>query len=667
MSERTILGIDAGGTFTDFVLLTENQNQCVLQIHKVLSTPHAPELAILQGIKDLQLDSAVKSGKLHIIHGSTVATNAVLEGKGVPTVFITNHGFADMLTLGRQTRPALYQLEFPPQHPPVAADHCIEIGGRLGADGTVIEPLLDSEVERACNIIKKLKPEAIAINLLFSFVDDQFERTMEKAINKMGLPVFVCRSSAVLPEYKEYERGIATWLNASLGPVVSGYLNRLSEALGDCPLMIMQSSGETVTAKTAANRAVNLLLSGPAAGLAAVSYLGKQIADTKFLSFDMGGTSTDVALIDGESKITNEGYIANYPVAVPMVDMHTIGAGGGSIAFLDAGGMLQVGPQSAGADPGPACYDRGGTKVTVTDANLILGRLKPGFSLAGDFELKLEPAQKAIELLVSATGLSEQEVALGIVKVANEHMASALRLISVQRGYDPAKFTLASFGGAGGLHVCALAEAMGMTQAIVPAHAGVLSAMGMLVAPRGRQFSRTVHLLSDSVDNQILQTAFQQLLDSGLEELSREGLQRENLINQLSVDMCYSGQASTLNLPWRDKQKALHDFNQLHRERYGFSLTKNIEFVNLRVRIISQQPIPNINGAKVYSKCNNFDHEMVYALDEEICVYERHSLMPNQLVLGPAIITELSATTYIEKGWCGKADNLGNLWLNKDK
>jgi N-methylhydantoinase A len=661
--KKKILGIDAGGTFTDFVLLQECDDETELKIHKVLSTPAAPEIAILQGIKDLQLDSAITNGNLEIIHGSTVATNAALEGKGASTAFITNHGFGDMLTLGRQTRPALYQLEFPPQSPPVKPEYCIEIGGRLAADGTILDPLLESEIEQACHAVSTLKPEAVAINLLFSFVDDQFEESIEAAINSLGLSVFVCRSSIVLPEYKEYERGIATWLNASLGPVVSGYINRLRAAVGDCRLLIMQSSGETVDAETATGRAVNLLLSGPAAGLAAIDNLGQELPSAKFLSFDMGGTSTDVALIDGALQITNEGRIANYPVAVPMVDMHTIGAGGGSIAHVDAGGMLQVGPQSAGADPGPACYDRGGTEITVTDANLILGRLKPGFSLAGDFSLCLDSAKQAIEPLSVALGLSAEDIAKGIIEVANEHMASALRLISVQRGYDPASFTLASFGGAGGLHVCALADAMGMTKAIIPAHAGVLSALGMLVAPRGRQFSRTVNLLCNQAEEQELNLSFQQLIDTGLAELSHEGLTKESLISELSVDLCYAGQASTLNVHWQGKEQALSGFHQLHKERYGFSLKRDIEFVNLRARIISKQPIPNINQTKIQSTCNKIEDELVYAQGNDVSVYKRDRLTLDQIVDGPAIIIELTATTYVASGWHGKVDKSGNLWL----
>ena len=487
--EKLLLGIDAGGTFTDFVLLSQSAGELRLQTHKVLSTPAAPEQAILQGIAELGLNGVAQQGRLHIVHGSTVATNAALENKGVRTAFITNRGFADLLTLARQTRPSLYQLETPAQIPPVPRALCLETGGRLAADGSELEALTDADLKQLQEQLRTLQPAAVAINLLFSFIDEGNERRIEAALQE--LPLFVCRSSEVLPEYREYERGIATWLNASLGPVVNGYLQRLQQALGNCSLQIMQSSGETFSAAVASRRAVNLLLSGPAAGLSAMHHLGQLLNEPDVISFDMGGTSTDVALLRGAPEITNEGRVAGYPVAVPMVDMHTIGAGGGSLASVDVGGMLRVGPESAGADPGPACYGRGGTQATVTDANLVLGRLQADTTEASHLQLDLSLAQQAVERLARSMNLGVEETALGIIRIANEHMVAALRLISVQRGYDPADFLLASFGGAGGLHVCALADAMGMRRALVPANAGVLSALGMLVAPQGRQFSRT--------------------------------------------------------------------------------------------------------------------------------------------------------------------------------
>jgi N-methylhydantoinase A len=338
-----LLGVDTGGTFTDFVYFDGER----LRVHKVLSTPDAPERAILQGVAELGITPRQFAG-LAVVHGSTVATNAVLEGKGVRTVFITNHGLGDLLTLGRQARTELYQLQPDRPTPPVPPSLCLETGGRLGADGSVVEPLEEAELARLRAELERLRPEAVAINLLFSFLDDTFERAIE-AVVPAG--VFVSRSSAVLPEYREYERGITTWLNAWVGPKVEGYLRRLAAGLPKVALSVMQSCGNTIEASLASRRAVNMLLSGPAGGLSAARAVAAQAGRRRLLTFDMGGTSTDVALIDGDLQLTSEGRIGRWPVSVPMVDMHTIGAGGGSIARVDAGGLLQVGPQSAGAEP----------------------------------------------------------------------------------------------------------------------------------------------------------------------------------------------------------------------------------------------------------------------------------------------------------------------------
>jgi N-methylhydantoinase A len=489
---RILLGIDAGGTFTDFVCAESQDNgEVSIRIHKTLSSPAAPEQAILRGIREMGLQTALDSGALRIVHGSTVATNAALEGKGARTAFVTNKGFADMLEIARQTRSKLYALEPEPARVKVPRELCLEIEGRIAADGSEIETLSDAAIDALVQQLDALKPEAVAINLLFSFLAPQHEQRIEAAIERALPAVLVSRSSRVLPEYKEYERGVATWLNASLGPIVYRYLSTLENALEGNSLQIMQSSGETIAAAKASRAAVNLLLSGPAGGLTALHALGLQRGNSRFISFDMGGTSTDVALLDGAPVTTNEGRIADLPIGVPMVDMHTIGAGGGSIAALDSGGMLQVGPRSAGASPGPVCYGQGGTEVTVTDAHVVLGRISAETTLAGGLKLDRDAATRALEALGDAMGVDAKTAAEGVLAVANEQIAGAIRLISVNRGYDPKEFTLTSFGGAGGLHVCALAEAMNMTRALVPVHGGVLSALGMIVAQPGRQHSRT--------------------------------------------------------------------------------------------------------------------------------------------------------------------------------
>ena len=660
----TLLGIDAGGTFTDFVCI-EDGSENSFRIYKSLSTPRAPEEAILAGIHGLGLSGKLERGELHIIHGSTVATNATLEGKVAKTVFVTNYGFKDMLGLARQTRPALYALEFEPVDPPVAPELCLETGGRLAADGSVVEDLSEDEVAELVAKIKELNPQSVAINLLFSFLDGKFETRLESALKQACTNLFISRSSAVLPVYKEYERGIATWLNASLEPIVHGYLSRLSEQLKGCSLQIMQSSGETIASDKAAELAVHLLLSGPAGGLIAIQFLGQQISVEKIISFDMGGTSTDVALMDGAISTITEGHIDRFPVGVPMLDMHTIGAGGGSIAYIDSGGMLKVGPQSAGADPGPASYGKSGESATVTDANLVLGRLLESSELADGLSLDLGKARDAIKRLSVPLNLTIEETALGIVTIANEHMAKAIRLISVNRGYDPKEFVLASFGGAGGLHVCSVAEAMQMDKAIVPAHGGVLSALGMLVADRGRQFTRTVSLDADSTNTEYLQEQFQELAEQGQHALEQEGLEKESLQAKFSADCRYRGQSYTLNVVWDDLESCCESFTKLHNQRYGYDLSTVIEIVNIRVNVIAKArpillPHNAVNGA-----CNNFETINIYGSAGSAHVYRRQELRENTELEGPAIIIEYSATIYVAEGWQARVDPYSNLLLSK--
>ena len=665
LTDKIFLGIDAGGTFTDFVALRVGE-AVEVEVHKTLSTPDAPEQAILAGIEALGLSGEAERGTLHIIHGSTVATNAALEGKNAPTAYVTNYGFGDTLTLGRQTRPALYSLEFPAQSIPVPSAYCLETGGRMSAEGKVLETLTSDELQDLVARIKDIAPEAVAINLLFSFLDDSSEVAIEKAITDAGVPVFVSRSSAVLPVYKEYERGIATWLNASLGPVVSGYLSRLRMSMNRCSLRIMQSNGETLDAEKAAESAVRLLLSGPAGGLIAMKTLGEQADVSKIISFDMGGTSTDVALLDGEIATTSEGHIGPYPVAVPMVDMHTIGAGGGSIAYVDQGGMLQVGPRSAGADPGPACYGLGGRHATVTDANLVLGRLVPGARLAGSLALSVAQARHAVGALAQEIALSVEETAAGIISIANEHMAKAIREISVNRGYDPADFVLASFGGAGGLHVCALAEAMRMHQALVPARGGVLSALGMLMAPRGRQLTRTLGISMDGIEISALEAAMADLESRATEELSVEGDSLGELVCRRSVDLCYKGQSYTLNVPWQDPAESLAAFRALHERRYGYSLTSSVELVNIcvDVREVSEPIQLPSETAMDAQPARLIGQDLAFEADD-IPAFHREALAFGQQLSGPCVITEYSATVYVAEHWLAEIDAMGSLRLSR--
>ncbi|MEJ2564870.1 MAG: hydantoinase/oxoprolinase family protein [Gammaproteobacteria bacterium] len=649
-----LLGIDTGGTFTDFVVYDGES----LRIHKCLSTPAAPEQAILTGIRELGIDPR----QLRLVHGSTVATNAVLERKGVRTAFITNRGFKDMLTIGRQARRELYNLQPTPLPPPVPEELCLETGGRLAADGSIVEALSGEDLAALRDTLQRLKPRAVAINLLFSFRDERFEREIADMIPE---GVFVSRSSEVIPEYREYERGITTWLNAWVGPLIQGYLRKLHTALPGAAIAVMQSSGDTMDIDEAGRHAVRMLLSGPAGGLSAARFIGEYSGQSRLLTFDMGGTSTDVALIDGEIRLTSEGHIGPYPVGVPMVDMHTIGAGGGSIARVDTGGLLHVGPQSAGADPGPACYGRGGRDATVTDANLILGRLLSDHFLGGTMRLATRAAHGAIARIAEPLSMSVEETALGIVRVANEHMARALRTISVQRGIDPRRFTLLSFGGAGGLHVCALAEALDMTQALIPVHAGVLSALGMLVAPHGRRLSRTLNCLLAEIDDQSIDDDFAALERQGITALHLEGVASDRILLERSVDLRYRGQLTTLAVGWQDSANAAAAFHNLHTRSYGYHLGLPIELVNLRVAVREPRPTLDLPHRPTGHRHPPTGTARLYGIDMPVAVWERAELRGSQQLAGPALITDAVSSTFLAPGWHCCCDDYGNLILDR--
>jgi len=657
------LGVDTGGTFTDFVLF-DGQS---IKVHKVLSTPDSPDRAILQGIEELGLGPLIKKGELVLVHGSTVATNAALEGKGVRTAYITNRGFKDTLTIGRQSRKELYNLTPAPQKPPVASDLCLETGGRLDSDGQVFEPLTQDDVDALIKQLEALKPDAVAINLLFSFIDDRFEKAIEQTISEK---YYTTRSSYVLPEYREYERGMATWLNAWLGPLISNYLTQLHDQVTPTPLSIMQSSGGTIDAKQAANRAVNLLLSGPAGGLAAVRSLTNTLNEQRLLTFDMGGTSTDVALIDGEIRLTNDGKIGDYPVAVPMVDMHTIGAGGGSIAYIDQGGLLQVGPESAGAFPGPACYGRGGERPTVTDANTVLGRLRPEAFLGKQMPLDLDKARQAVNTIAEPLGLSIEEAALGIITLANEHMTRALRNISVKRGEDPREFRLTCFGGAGGLHVCDIAEALNIKTALVPRLGGVLSAYGMLVAPHERQLSKTINQDSSQFDLAQINTIVDELTEQGQSQLLSEGVKQSQIETQISADLRYQGQSFTINLSLDPKdetlqQRLIERFHQAHKSRFGHDMALNVELVTVRVRVFAfthNIEMPEIESAS--GQATQPEGQVsLYQISEHVPRYQREELKAGEEITGPALISEQVSTTLIKSGWKACVSTHGHLLL----
>lgn len=575
----------------------------------------------------------------------------------------------DVLTIGRQAREKLYDLSPEPKDAPVPLSLCFGVEGSRVENGACLNPISADAITELAQELKQHEPSAIAINLLFSYINNTDELKLKSALQNLlaDEPVFISCSSEVLATQGEYERGMATWLNAWLGPVVETYLRNLRLSLGETSLSVMQSSGGMIDAEPASQQAVRLLLSGPAGGLAAAKACGEKAGKTKLLTFDMGGTSSDVALIYNDIRLTTEGKIAGYPVAVPMVDMHTIGAGGGSIAWIDAGGAIKVGPESAGANPGPACYGLGGLLPTVTDANAVLGKLQARSLASGNLKFDLAAAHLAFEPLSRKLGLSVEAVAEGVLKITNENMRQALQLISVQKGYDPRDFALCCFGGAGGLHVCALADSMGMKEILVPRFGGVFSALGMLLAPKERQLSKTVNVLQSDIEEADIERVFRALETTGKGQLTREGIKQNTIKFKRSLDARYQGQTFTLNIPWRSVKDTQADFNRAHKLRYGHVLAEKIEIVELRAAAFSPSEILNLTSNKTCESENPGPeyHATIFGINSPVPVYQRESLPLDWRASGPLVLAEQTATTFVESDWHVEIDEHGNILMRR--
>lgn len=656
-----IVGVDTGGTFTDFVLYAGGR----MRVHKVLSTPADPARAILQGLADLGIDHDVDV----VVHGSTVATNAVLEHTGARTGLITTAGFRDVLEIGRQNRPKLYDLRQRKPPPLVPRELRLEVTERLDERGGVLVPLDEASVRAAIDRLRAAGVESVAVSLLFSFANPEHERVVADAAERAGF--FVSASHVVLPEFREYERTSTVVLNAYVGPLMSRYLARLEQSLsGHTTLRVMQSNGGTISATTAGREAARTLLSGPAAGVVGAAFVAGASGFHKVISFDMGGTSTDVSLIDGAPTQTTEGKIGPYSMRLPMLDIHTVGAGGGSIAWFDAGGALRVGPRSAGADPGPAAYGRGGTSPTVSDANVVLGRLVPDAFLGGTMRLDGERARDVVAQVAQRLGSSLEAAALGIVQIANANMEGAIRVISVERGYDPRDFTLVAFGGAGPLHACELAERLRIPRVLVPTTPGVLSALGMLATDIVKDYTQTVMLRPDGPLHEI-ELAFTELEARAQAELAAEGIGRDAMRLERLLDLRYVGQSYELTVPFfGDVAATVAAFHEAHERRYGYADPEEpVEVVNLRLRAVGTIPKPALERA---DDPGPWSPEPV----EELLVvfgrggepvqyptprYERAALGPGAVVRGPAVVTQYDTTTVLPPGWTARVDPVGNL------
>ncbi len=658
VKERITIGVDTGGTFTDLVFKAGEK----WGIYKLLSTPHNPALAVLAGLEEVAGEE-IKS----IIHGSTVATNALLERRGAKTALITNRGMEDILEIGRQNRPLLYALTWQPSPPLVSEELRVGIKGRVLPEGKVLEEIEEEEVVKVGQELLEKGVESVAVSLLFSFAHPQHELAVGRILEGMGIPVSL--SHQILSEFREYERTSTTVINAYVLPIMKNYISHIQSHLGSNDIMrIMQSNGGSISATKAAQEPVRTILSGPAGGAVGGLEVARAAGFEKVITFDMGGTSTDVSLMDGKLAMTTEARVAGFPVKVPMIEIHTVGAGGGSIAYIDRGGSLRVGPRSAGADPGPICYGKG-QEITVTDAHLMLGRLVPQHFLGGRMKLARGRLEEPFREMATSTGMSEVELAEGILSVANATMERAIRVISVERGFDPGEFVLVSFGGAGGLHAAFLARALNIPRILVPRDPGTLSALGMLLADIVKDYSVTV-----MVDTTIpgwqekTQGALTSLKKQALRDMEDEGVSREEIVLEPALDMRYKGQSFEITVPLT--KDPLKEFHRAHKRLYGYSSPERpTEMVNVRLRARGIPPKPQLapikEGNSTPPQEAHIDtvRSIFQGVEEEVPVFSREKLLANNLLEGPALVVEYSATLVIPPFARGQVDHLGNIIL----
>ena len=666
---RTVVGIDVGGTFTDIAVLQDGR----LSVHKLPSTPQNPSLGIIQGVNEVGVDTETAD----FVHGSTVATNALLEGKGSRTALITTMGFEDVLEIGRQSRAELYNLE--QDRAPALAPWELRFGlsERVDFTGAILEDLQPDAVNALMQLIAESEADAVAVSFLFSFLNPVHEDMLSEALRKLDPPPFISLSSRVLPEFREYERTSTVVVNAYVGQVMSRYLGELEQSLGE-GLRIMQSSGGSITARLASEQPVRTILSGPAGGVVGAFHVASQAGYPDIITLDMGGTSTDVSLCPGRIKETGSSSVGGYPVSVPMIEIHTVGAGGGSIARVDGGGALTVGPQSAGADPGPACYGRG-DQLTVSDANLLLGRLQPDHFLGGRLTLDLPRARGLMESLAAGLNLGEQQAALGILRVVNANMERAIRTISLERGYDPRSFTLVPFGGAGPVHGCDLAQELAIPRVLIPARPGILSALGVAIADIVKDYSRTVMLRGSDLERTRLEEEFHGMEGLARAELEQEGLPADRMTARRFLDVRYVGQSFELTVDYPTSRgarspegltRAISDsFYRAHLQRFGYAdRGEPVEIVNLRLKLDLAVEKPDLQlgaaqgvdstGARISTVL------VVFRQGElETPLYDRDLLGNGNRIAGPALVIQLDTTTVVPPGWQGEVDAYGNLLL----
>ena len=651
-------GIDTGGTFTDLVAAGPGG----LRVVKVLSTPGDPARAVLAALDEANVP---KGRGVTVVHGTTVATNTLLTRTGARVALVTTVGFEDVLALGRQARPRLYDLFQTAPEPLVPDALRFGIDTRTTHEGRLESPPKREELERLVKTLRRARPQAIAVCLLFSYANPEAEKRVVRALKPLKVPLSI--SSRLLPEYREYERTSTTCVNAYVAPRMSAYLDGLDRNLGR-RLRVMQSSGGALSARAASAEPVRTVLSGPAGGVVGARAVAARAGFEKIISFDMGGTSTDVCLVEGGIRTTSEASIAGCPIRVPVIDIHTVGAGGGSIAWVDTGGALRVGPQSAGADPGPACTGKG-RALTVTDANLFLGRLHAATPLAGRVRMNAARVRTPLDAIARKLRLSRDRAAEGVLDIANATMEKALRVISMERGHDPREFALVAFGGAGPMHAADLARALRIPTVIIPRMAGVLSALGLLFADVVKDFSRTLLVPADAMGWRAAQGAFRDLETRARKEMSAEGVSSRDLRLDRALDLRYAGQSYELTVPAARDFAAR--FRRLHEKTYGHAYPgRAVELVNVRLRAVARAPHPPFPAPRKHSRTDV--REAIVGRQRmlfggrwgEGLVFDRERLLPGAGVRGPVIVVETSATTVVPPDFRFHIDGHGNLLLS---
>ena len=666
ISRSVRVGVDTGGTFTDFVYEANGRTQ----IFKLASTPADPSLAITAGLERIAHLTGARLKNIEIVHGTTVGTNALLQRRGAKTALVTTEGFEDVLVIGRQARPALYDLNAVRSAPLVSDELRFGVRERVAATGEVLERLDEAALAPLIKELQRAGVEAVAVSLLFSFVHPEHERKIARALESLNVPLSV--SHKILPEYREYERTSTITINAYLQPLMGAYLNRLRTRAPR--LRVMQSSGGSISAGVAAVEPVRTILSGPAGGVVGALRAAHASREENIITFDMGGTSTDVALCrQAQLRMTNEATVSGLPVAVAMMDIHTVGAGGGSIARVDEGGSLRVGPESAGADPGPACYGRS-LLPTVTDAHAVLGHFGGAGLLGGEFELDEERAHEALSELADEMSkaarrpMSVREAAQGVLRVVNVSMERALRVISVERGYDPREFALVPFGGAGGLHAVSLARALRIPRIICAPNAGALSALGALSSDVVKDRSQTVMLEATGDYQTQLERAFHRMELEARRALRLEGFTETKQKHERKLAARYKGQSFELEIDYHRKKDVKRAFHQAHLARYGYAQEANtVEIVSARLRssgLVEKMKIERIKRkSSKEGDAALADYAKIYFGDapERTSIYTREDLRTGARLRSPCIVTEYSSTTLIPKGARAVLDEYGNL------